>query len=308
MTLDPQVRAYIDGLGAPPATPLPIDEQRAAYAASGPVLFGPVDPIAAVEEIEIPGPAGPVPVRLYRPHPADGTPQPALVYLHGGGWVYGDPDSHGPLCQALAARSGATVASVHYRLAPEHPFPAPLDDSWAAVQWAAGPGGAAAGIDPARIAVGGDSAGGALAAGCALRARAASLPLRLQLLLYPVTAPDFTTDSYELFSEGFGLTRAAMQWFWGLYAPGDAALDPEAAPLRAASLAGTAPAHVVTAEYDVLRGDGDAYVAKLAADGVPVRHVQADGMNHGFLRLPGVVDRAGPAVTAVAEAVAAALA
>jgi acetyl esterase len=310
VTLDPQVRAYLDGIaaaGLPPAWEQPIETVRRAYAAGGGGLFGPPDPVAVADDVAIAGPGGPLPLRVYRAAATAKEPLAALVWLHGGGWAYGDLESHDALCRTLAARSGSIVVAVDYRLAPEHVFPAALEDAWTALRWAAGAEGAAHGIDGSRLAVGGDSAGGNLAAVCALRARDAGLPLRLQLLVYPVTDARFDTESY-LSCDPYGLTRQAMEWFWDLYAPGALRLSPEAAPLRADSLAGVVPAHVLTAEYDVLRSDGEAYAARLAAQGVPVVHTRWAGMNHGFLRLPAVVDRATAAIDEVAAALRAALA
>ena len=313
MTLDPQVQAFLDqvaALGLPPVWEQDRAAARAAYGASAERLWGPADPLHAEEDIAVDGPAGPIPVRLYRPAPASAGPLPALVFLHGGGWVLGDLVSHGPLARGLAARSGAIVVSVDYRLAPEHPYPAAVEDGWAALQWAVGAGGAAAGIDTARAAVGGDSAGGNLAAVLALRARDAGLPLRQQLLLYPATDARTDAPSYSECDGPYGLTRAAMAWYWDMYAPDEAQrAQRDCSPLRAAgSLAGVAPAHVVTAQYDVLRSDGEAYAAALAADGVPVQLREAAGLNHGFARLPGLVDAAAAEIDAMAAALRAALA
>ena len=218
----------------------------------------------------------------------------------------GDLDSHDSLCRTLAARSGSVVVAVGFRLAPEHIFPAAIVDAWAAVQWLAG-NGASLGIDPLRLAAGGDSAGGALAATVAVKARDSGLPLRLQVLVYPITDCDFSTDSYDECADGFGLTLDTMAWFWNLYAPGDLRFDPDAAPLRAENLAGVAPALVVAAEYDVLRSEGEAYAARLAAAGVPTTYSPYAGMMHGFFRMPGVVERANVAIDEVAAAVRTAL-
>ena len=309
MTLDPQIRRFLDkslAVGAPPLYEQPLEQVRQSVRAAAVALFGPIDAIGSVEERMVAGPAGPIPVRLYRPLAGGDGPHGALVWLHGGGWTIGDLESHDPVCRALAARSGATVVAVDYRLAPEHVFPAAIDDAWAVTEWLARDGGSA-GIDPARLGVGGDSAGGTLAAVVALRARAAGLALRLQVLVYPITDCDFSTDSYDECAEGFGLTLDAMAWFWNLYAPGDARFHPDAAPLRAESLAGVAPALVLTAEYDVLRSEGEAYAARLAAEGVAVTHTPYPGMTHGFFRMPGIADRANLALDEVAAAVRSAL-
>lgn len=312
MTLDPDVRALLDAAaasGVPPVWEQELGQARTAYAASAQALWGPPEALHAEQDAVLDGPGGALRIRLYHPLPAGGADlRGAIVWLHGGGWVLGDLDSHGSLCRGLAARSGTIVVGVDYRLAPEHPFPAALEDAWAALRWAARAGGAAHGIDPSRLAVGGDSAGGNLAAVCALRARDAALPLRLQLLVYPATDGACDTESYRACAGGYGLTRQAMEWFWSRYAPGSLLLGSEASPLRAPSLAGAAPALVLTAEYDVLRSDGEAYADRLEADGVAVARAHWAGMHHGFLRLPGVVARAGGAVDEVAAALRAALA
>ena len=314
MTLDAGIAAYLErvaALGLPPAWELPLEQVRAGYRATSSVLWGEDVPAASSRDIEIAGPGGALPLRLYTPAaPASPAAAPAgtLVWFHGGGWVLGDLDSHDQLCRGLAARSGATVASVDYRLAPEHRYPAAVEDAWAATLWATSEAAARHGLDPARVAVGGDSAGGNLAAVTALRARDVGLRLRLQALVYPVVEGRFDTESYAGCGEGYGLTRAAMEWYWETYAPGEAKLEAEASPLRAATLAGSAPALVQTAEYDVLRSEGDAYADRLAAAGVAVTHTRWAGTNHGFLRLPGVTPVAGAALDELAAALRAALA
>ncbi len=310
MTLDPQIRRFLDNalaVGASPLSEQPLEQVRQSARTAATALFGPVDTVASVEDRTVPGPAGPISVRIYRSLAAGDATPGAFVWLHGGGWAIGDLESHDPICRALAARSGATVVAVDYRLAPEHVFPAAIDDAWAVTEWLARDGGSV-GIDPARLVVGGDSAGGNLAAVVALRARAAGLALRLQVLVYPITDCDFSTDSYDECAEGFGLTLEGMVWFWNLYAPGDARFHPDASPLRADSLTGVAPALVLTAGYDVLRSEGEAYAARLATDGVPVTHTPFPGMTHGFLRMPAIADRANVAIDGVAAAVRSALA
>jgi acetyl esterase len=314
VTLDPQLQAFIAAGVAAGALPLdeqPLGDLRAATSNAGTALFGGSVEVAEVRDLEVPGAAGMVPIRLYVPT-ADavggGGPRGTLVWLHGGGWVIGDIESHDALCRGLAQRCGAHVIAVDYRLAPEHRFPAAVDDAWAALRWAGSVAAAMHGLEPCRVAVGGDSAGANLAAAIAVRARDTGLPLALQALVYPVVGADFDTPSYRACAEGFGLTRRAMEWFWECYAPGDLRNHPEASLLRAGSYAGVAPALVLTAEYDVLRSEGDAFAARLAADGVEVTHSCWDGMNHGFFRMPGIVDRADDALDEVAAAVRAALA
>ena len=246
--------------------------------------------IARIENRTVPGPAGQIPVRIYTP--VGTAPFPVLVYFHGGGWVIGNLDTHDGICRSLANRVGCLVVSVDYRLAPEHPFPAAPEDCYAATRWLAEHAGSLGG-DKGRIAVGGDSAGGNLAAVVALMARDRGGPkLAFQLLVYPATDTDFETRSYRENSEGYFLTRADMVWFWNHYAPRDEdRRNPYAAPLRAASLRGLPPALVITAEFDPLCDDGNAYAARLREDGVPVRLSQQDGLIHGFFQMGAVIDR-----------------
>lgn len=249
--------------------------------------------------------AGGVAARLYRPNGADGLG--LLVYLHGGGWVIGDLDSHDQVCRVLANGSGHAVLGVDYRLAPEHPFPAGLDDAAAATTWAY-ENAAALGCDPARIAIGGDSAGGNLAA---VVAHLTPVPLVHQLLIYPVTDCTRRQQSYTDNAEGPFLTRQGMGWFIDHYLSGGVGSldDPRVSPLFAsdAVLANTPPAFVLTAEYDPLRDEGDAYAARLAALGVPTSHLRMSGMFHGFFSLGDFLDDGRIATAAAAAALRAAL-
>ena len=215
------------------------------------------------------------------------APSPLLVFLHGGGWVVGDLDTHDAPCRALARASGALVLSVDYRLAPEHPYPTPIDDAFAAFRDAVARTGEL-GADPARIAVGGDSAGGHLSAFVAHRAAADGGPApALQVLVYPAT--DFVENypSERLFADGFVLTKANMDWYEGHFLP-DAAVKPEASPLRFERLEGVAPALVVTAGFDPLRDEGEAYAARLREAGVPTVLRRHPGQVHGFLNMTGI--------------------
>jgi acetyl esterase len=267
--------------------------------AAAPDLFGPLDDVGSVVEQTLPGPGGPLRVRIYE---AAGTrPFPVVVYLHGGGWVVGSFETHDGVCRALAARTPCIVVAVDYRLAPEHRFPAALEDAWAATAWVAEHA-ASLGGDPERIAVGGDSAGGTLATACAMRARDRGLRLALQLLVYPAADHRFDTPSYEECAEGYGLTRDALRWYWAQYLGSDDGSAPEASPLRASDLAGLAPACVFTAEYDPLRDEGEAYAARLEAAGVPVRLSRCEGLIHGFFRMPGTIPRANAVLDEAAEA------
>jgi len=306
--LDPEVKAYLDLLaatGVRPNNELGVEEARRVIDAGAPALFGRLDPIGAVVDQAIPGPTGPVRLRVYEPAGSE-RPYPALVYVHGGGWVVGSLDSHDGVCRALAARTPCVVVAVDYRLAPEHPFPAALEDAWTATAWTAEHA-ASIGADPARLAVGGDSAGGNLAAAVGLRARDRGLPLMLQVLVYPVTDYDFDRPSYLAYADGYGLTREAMRWYWDLYlGPDGDGFDPQASPLRATDVVGVAPALVITAEYDPLRDEGEEYAARLVEAGVPVTLSRYDGIIHGFFRMPGTISRAHHALDGSAAALSAA--
>lgn len=301
--LEIQARQFLDdyaALGEPPIETLEPAEVRASLlrmrAAGGP----PVEPVAAVSDRTIPGPHGAIPVRIYTP--AGAAPFGVLVFFHGGGWVLGDLESVDGLVRALVNRAGCIVVSVDYRLAPEHPFPLPFDDAYAATSWVA-ENAAAFGGDPRRVAVGGDSAGGNLAAATALAARDRNgPPIVHQLLIYPVTDCDFTRPSYAELADGYFLTTAGMRWFWGHYLREAAdARDPYAAPLRAPRLHGLPSATIVIAGYDPLRDEGEAYGLRLRDEGVPVEMQRYPGMLHGFLTV-GAFDRAAEAIAACANA------
>ncbi|HZR92748.1 MAG TPA: alpha/beta hydrolase [Gaiellaceae bacterium] len=306
MPLDPQARAFLDRLaqaGAVAFGEMPVGEARRQQEEGAPALFGPVEEVPFADR-SLPGPAGPVPVRVYSPVP---EPAPALVYFHGGGWVLGSARTVHGVCATLARRAACAVVSVDYRLAPEHRFPAALDDAWAVTTWVAEHPGQVGGRE-GLLAVGGDSAGGNLAAVVARRARDAGLALALQLLAYPVLDADFERQSYRDFAEGYWLTRAAMQWFWDQYLPDGDRLHPDASPLRAPDLAGVAPAYVVTAECDVLRDEGEDYARRLESAGVPTTLRRHAGMIHGFLRLPAVLDGARAGLDEASRALAGAFA
>ncbi len=287
MSLDPEVKRLLDMAAAmnPPAweTIGPV-EARKAFLKSRAAAGGKRPDGVASSDRAIPGPAGPIPVRLYRPTsaPADAK-LPALIYIHGGGWVIGDLDSHDVTAARLCAFAGVAVMSVDYRLAPEHPFPAGFDDTVAALRWLAN-NGADVGIDGTRLAIGGDSAGANIAAAAAIQARDDGLSaLKFQLLTYPVCDAVTTTGSYARFADGYGLTRANMTWFIDCYLPDKVdRVDWRAAPLRAASLAGVCDAFVLTCGFDPLRDEGRAYAARLQAEGVRVDFCEFGGVNHGF--------------------------
>ncbi|GAA3446777.1 alpha/beta hydrolase [Planomonospora venezuelensis] len=296
MALHPQAEAYLKlfptDLGTPLAelTPEAIAQMRALDGFAE--QRGPIAPLPVVrDEIAAAGTgegAGGVPVRVYRPVDGD-RPLPAIVYYHGGGWVFGSVARNDALARDLAVRNGAVVVSVDYRLAPEHPFPAAADDAWTALRDVfARPG--AYGADPERIAVCGDSAGGNVAAVAARRARDAGLRLAHQVLVYPVLDVAMDTPSYRSYAAGFGLGADEMAWFVAQYG-GDPA-DPALAPIRLADKSGLAPATVITAECDPLCDEGEAYAAQLAAAGVPVELRRYEGAIHGFFGLPGFFDQA----------------
>jgi acetyl esterase len=296
MTLDPQAAAYLDRLrelAPPPHWEIGPAAARRRMDQDAAALFGDAEPVGSVEEDEADG----VPVRVYRPEEGG---DPGLVWFHGGGWVLGSLDSHDRLCRALAARSGCSVVSVAYRLAPEHPYPAAIEDSWTATLWAS--------RSFAGLAVGGDSAGGHLAAVVAVRARDHGLPLAVQALAYPNTDASCDTPSFREHAGIPNLTAEAARWFWNQFCPAERRGEPEASILRAPDLAGVAPALVLTAEYDVLRDEGEAYARRLAEAGVPVTLHRYDGQIHGFLRLPAVIERARAGIDEVADAVRSALA
>jgi acetyl esterase len=237
-------------------------------------------PIHSIENRTVPGPRGEIPVRIYRPY--DEANLPVLMWFHGGGWVLGGLESAEHTCRTLANAVGCAVISVDYRLAPEVPFPGAIDDCSVATAWVAAHADVL-GLDPLRIAVGGDSAGGNLAACVAYDARERGQQLAFQLLVYPVIEADFERASYVECAEGYLLTRDAMQWFWKCYMP-DAVqwVDPRVSPMHAEDLAGLAPALIITAEYDPLRDEGEAYGAALAGAGVPVQVRRYGGVIHGF--------------------------
>jgi acetyl esterase len=290
--LHPEVRALLemmDAQGAPPLETQDPVEARSARLEPMKLLNGEPDALGRVENLFAPGPAGEVPLRLYATD--HGGLRPALVYFHGGGFVFGNLDTHDAVCRALAKASGAVVVAVDYRLAPEHKFPAAVDDSYAATKWVAA-NAERLGIDASRIAVGGDSAGGNLATVIAMRCRDAGGPaLAAQVLIYPVTdVSTFETGSHRELAEGYFLTRAGMEWFTGHYlASADHKRHPEVSPLLAPNLSGLPPALIITAEFDPLRDEGEAYAQRLQQAGVPVTLTRYPGMIHGFVSMRGVL-------------------
>jgi acetyl esterase len=290
------------------------EEARTRNRADTAATAGPPRPMARVEALEIPGPAGKLAARLYvadgeAAEPArDGQDSPLLVYFHGGGWVIGDLDTHDSTCRFLAANTGFPLLSVDYRLAPEHPFPAAVDDAFAAFRWAAEQA-AELGAAAERIAVCGDSAGGNLAAAVSLMARDAGGPQpAMQLLIYPVT-DSVGGASRQLFAEGFQLTKADMDWFERHYLSGGASgEDPRISVLRAEDLSGLPPAYIATAGFDPLRDEAEAYAERLRAAGVPVALRRHPGLIHGFANMTAISRSARAAMHEAAGALRMALA
>jgi acetyl esterase len=297
MILDPQIATIIEGLdaGFPPVHTMTGDEARAAIRARFTPAANP-EPVAEVHDRTVAGPDGPVQIRVYRPRSADEAPVPTLVYAHGGGWVFCDLDSHDGLCRDFANRLPAVVVSVHYRRAPEEGrWPAAAEDTYAVTSWAADHISELGG-DPDLLLVGGDSSGGNLAAVTALMARDRKGPrLAAQLLLYPVIAADFDTQSYRQFGRGYYNPLPALKWYWDQYVPEVAdRTNPYASPLHAADHCGLPPTVAVIAGHDPLRDEGLAYVEALRSAGVPTVQRYFEGAVHGFMTMPtlGICERA----------------
>jgi acetyl esterase len=302
MPLAPAARTMIDQLeaaGVPPLWELPLEQARSAGALMGMMDEPPA--VASVEDRVIPGPAGDLPVRIYTP---DGSkPRAVVAYFHGGGFVFCSIETHDGTCRRLANVTDAVVVSVEYRLAPEHCFPAATDDCYAATAWVHEHASELGG-DPRHMVVAGDSAGGNLAAVVAQMARhRGGPPIAFQALIYPVIDAACDTPSYTENAEGYFLEKQAMRWFWDQYlgADGDGA-DALASPIRANDLSGLPPAIVITAEYDPLRDEGEAYADALEAAGVPVTTRRYDGMIHGFVSMPMLFPEADDAMQRVGDA------
>ncbi|AKV00877.1 Esterase/lipase [Labilithrix luteola] len=285
--VDDQVREVLRrAAGAPHPADVKVEEARRGLLAAVPSWSRPKRDVASVRDVEIPTSAGFVRLRLYEPDIA--RPAPAILYLHGGGWVRGSIETHDGLCRELAADGRCVVVSVDYRLAPENPYPAPLEDTWAALQWLANE---APGVDRSRIAVAGDSAGGTLAVALTLRAREEGGPaIAFQLLAYPPLDAACATPSFTEHAEGAMLTAAAMRWYWAQYAPDpETAASPYVSPLRANDLEGLPPAFVLTCELDPVRDDGGLWADRLRAAGVAVEHRRYPAM-HIMLLMDGILE------------------
>lgn len=301
MPLDPQAQAVLDTMAAanlPPYEQTSVEEARARYNASQ--TGGTAEPVAKIEDRQIPGPEGPLRIRIYTPQGMG--PFPVLVYFHGGGWVFGNLESHDAICRALTNAANCITVAVDYHLAPEYKFPVPTEDCYAATQWVASNTASFNG-DETRIAVGGDSAGGNLAAAVSQMARDRGGPtLVYQLLVYPIT--DYMPDvpSYRENGEGYYLTRADMAWFWNHYLGNEAeGKNPYASPLQATSLNGLPSAMIITAEYDPLRDEGELYANRLKEAGIPTTLIRYPGMIHGFVRMRGAIDQAKKALDDIAK-------
>jgi acetyl esterase len=307
MPLDPVVKGLLEqfaAMGRPPTWELSPPEARENYLGLI-ALAGEPEAVAKVEDRPIPGPAGEIPLRIYIPESKPNEALPVLVFFHGGGWVIGDLDSHDPICRMLANRAECVVVSVHYRLAPEHRFPAAVEDAFAATQWVAERADEFNG-DASRIAVGGDSAGGNLSAVVSQLARdRGGLKLVFQLLIYPATGTLGQFPSYEENGQGYLLTKDSMLYFYNHYVGESdeaAAQSPLLAPLLTEDLRGLPPALVITAEFDPLRDEGKAYAERLKEAGVAVTYLNYEGMIHAFYQMPGILSQARQAIDESATA------
>ncbi len=289
----------------PPFHTLSVADARLAYTAGAEVLEPPRAPLASVVDFSIPADDGmPLAARLYAP--AHGR-LPTTLYLHGGGFTIGNLETHDSLCRQLALRSGAAVVALDYRLAPEFRFPTAVDDAWAAMRWLAAGQGDSLGLDGTRLAVAGDSAGGTLAAVCALQARDAGLPLRAQLLITPGTTAYADTASHSQFASGFLLEAVGIAWFFDHYIDHAQRSDWRFAPLNADDVDNVAPACVILAECDPLVDEGIAYADRLRAAGVEVELELYRGLTHDFIKMGRVLKEANTAQTVAAHFIAQAL-
>src|SRR5712671_335505 len=307
VVLDPQMKILLDTFNAAgpmflrAETPEQARVKMQALMEANPI---PPEEIYRAENRHIPGVAGDIPVRIYTPE--GNAPMGVLVYYHGGGWVLGDLESHDRVCRALANRGGCVTVSVDYRLAPEHVFPAAAEDCYAATKWVA-ENAASLGADGARLAVGGDSAGGNLAAVVSMMARDRGGPaINLQLLFYPVTDCALDTPSQKEFAaDGYVLSRGDMEWFWNHYLGAGSETEktnPYACPLRATNLAGLPPALVMTASHDPLRDEGERFAQHLISAGVKVTCTRYEGVTHGFISFADALDKGKEGQQQAAEA------
>ncbi len=308
MPLEPQIKAILDQAAAAKAPPLSSMSPGQARDEFRTMLesFGGTPPaVAKSEDRAIDGPAGQIKLRVYTPEGK--APFPVLVFFHGGGWVLGDLESHDALCRALTNEARCVTVAVDYRRAPEHKFPAAAEDCYAATLWVANNGGLL-NANPAQLAVGGDSAGGNLAAAISLMARDRGAPhICYQLLMYPALDSSLQSPSQKEFADGYLLTRADMAWFWGHYLAADAdRSNPYCCPAAAADLTGLPRAMVITAEFDPLRDEGAAYAQRLRQAKVPVVYKQYEGVTHGFMSMASFLDQGRKAISDAAAGVHAA--
>lgn len=298
-TLDGRTQWFLQLLarsGQPPAHAMTVADAREEYDAFMQLLGGKPAPVSEIVDRTMPGPTGALRVRIYRPAGTVARLLPTILYFHGGGWVIGSLEGYDLACRYFCARSGCAVVAVDYRLAPEHKFPAAIDDALASYRWLAGEA-VTLGLDPDRIVVAGDSAGGTLAAVVAREVRHEPHPPCLQWLIYPATDLAGDSASHRSCGEGFLLTQADMTWFRAHYLNGDAEIDdPRASPLRADDLTGVAPALVFTAGFDPLRDEGQAYAEKLRAAGVKTIHREFETLIHGFVGMRGALHAAARAM------------
>jgi acetyl esterase len=300
MSLAPEIQAYLkrlEALNLPQVWQAPVDVIR-RNTQSRVATSGPVEAIYEISNRFIPGPTADLPIRIYRPSSASNAP--AIVYFHGGGWVLNFLDIYDASLARLANQSGATIISVNYQKAPEHPFPIPFDDCYATLLWVIA-NATELNIDPRKIGVAGDSAGANLASGVAIKARDNEIALAFQLLIYPCNDRNFETESYIENATGYGLSTQSMQWFWDQYLQGSQHdTNPYAVPMRAGSFSEVAPAIIITAQYDPLISDGENYAALLERDGISVIYKEYAGMIHGFFTNMAVTPTAREAIDAVA--------
>jgi acetyl esterase len=304
---DPATAAVLDKIAnsdLPAYNTLSPTDARKMYRETGGAAEMDAVPLAEVRDLSFEANGATIKTRLYRAEAASGTLQPVLLYFHGGGFVIGDLDTHDRICRALCDASGAAVIAVDYRLAPEHPFPAPVDDAVAAFEWLLGAAEELE-LDAGRISVGGDSAGGLLSAYVAQIARDRGIKLAAQLLYYPVVDMTMSYPSYAEYADQPPISKAVLKWFWDHYLgtspSGETLADPKASPIRAVSLADVAPAFIVTAGLDPLRDEGEAYARRLSQEGVEVVYQCCFGTIHGFLRLGAIVPAAKDVVAASAS-------
>lgn len=301
MSLAPEIKAFLEAsaaAGLPQVWEAPVDVIR-ANTQSRPALAGPAEPLFEVVSRFIPGPTADLPIRIYRP--TDSQSAQTIVYFHGGGWVLNFLDIYDASLSRLANQSSATIISVNYQKAPEHPFPIPFDDCYATLQWVISHA-AELKVDINNIGVAGDSAGANLAAAVALKARDNKIKLAFQILIYPCNDRDFETNSYRENATGYGLSTQAMKWFWEQYLQGASHdSNPYAIPARAKSYKDVAPAIIITAQYDPLLSDGERYAELLRRDGVSVSYQCYEGMIHGFFTNLAVTPTAREAIDQVAQ-------